>query len=389
MEYLLPHATDRQKELISAAISEGSYRKAAKKLGVSVGTIEAAIRRAQSRAALALIDPDQDLHQSIPDGQIVKGTSTLIDMKTNTSVMQWIKTDTSAEQRLVAYRNALDGLIADLPKLPPEKFNGNASGDLIAFYPLGDPHIGMRSWHEECGDDWDLAIAEKAFVGVFDRLVRSAPRCKRAVILNLGDFFHADNVAGVTERSGHHLDLDGRYAKMVRIGMKVIRRLIHSALEHHETVTVINAIGNHDDTGAMFLSIALEHIYELEPRVTVDSSPAPFHYVRHGKCLVGAHHGHSCKADKLPMVMATDRAADWGETEFRYWYTGHTHQDKLKEHPGCKVESFRTLAAKDAYATWHGYRSGQDSKCIVLHKDFGEVERHTVSLAMIHGKKAA
>ena len=81
--------------------------------------------------------------------------------------------------------------------------------------------------------------------------------------------------------------------------------------------------------------------------------------------------------------MATDRAKDWGETEYRYWATGHIHHDTLKEYPGVKVESFRTIAAKDAYATWNGYRSGQDSKAIVYHKDFGEVERHTVNLRMV------
>lgn len=81
--------------------------------------------------------------------------------------------------------------------------------------------------------------------------------------------------------------------------------------------------------------------------------------------------------------MATDRAKDWGETEFRYLHTGHIHHDTMKEYPGVKVESFRTLAAKDAYATWNGYRSGQDSKAIVYHRDFGEVERHTVNIAMV------
>ncbi|MFM7009520.1 MAG: oxidoreductase, partial [Betaproteobacteria bacterium] len=82
-------------------------------------------------------------------------------------------------------------------------------------------------------------------------------------------------------------------------------------------------------------------------------------------------------------IMATDQAKEWGETEYRYWYTGHIHHDTLKEYAGCKVESFRTIAGKDAYATWNGYRSGQDSKCIVLDRHHGEVERHTVNIGMV------
>lgn len=188
---------------------------------------------------------------------------------------------------------------------------------------------------------------------------------------------------GVTSRSGHHLDMDGRFAKMVRIGMKIMRQMICSALQRHKRVRVINATGNHDDTSSMFLAIALANIYEKEPRVIIDDAPTPFHYVEWGKCMFGVHHGHSCKPERLPGVMASDQPEMWGRTKYRYWYTGHIHHDTKKEFAGVTQESFRTLAAKDAYATWGGYRSGQDMKSIVLHKDFGEVERHTVNLAMI------
>jgi len=239
------------------------------------------------------------------------------------------------------------------------------------------------AWGEESGQDWDLKIATKAFTGVFKRLVNSTPSCKQAVIFNLGDYFHSDNMKGVTDRSGHVLDMDGRFAKMKRVGYKIMRMMIEHALEHHEKVRVINSIGNHDDTGAIDMAISLAEIYENEPRLTVDISPTPYHYVRFGATLIGTHHGHTTKADKLPLVMATDMASDWGEAKHRYWYTGHIHHDTMKEFSGCKVESFRTLAAKDAYATWHGYRAGQDSKAIVIHREHGEIERHTVNLDMI------
>ncbi|MEB0229171.1 oxidoreductase, partial [Pseudomonas sp. 5S1] len=73
----------------------------------------------------------------------------------------------------------------------------------------------------------------------------------------------------------------------------------------HARVRVCNVIGNHDETGAIWLSIALSHIYANEPRVQIDTSPAPFMYHEHGKVLIGMHHGHSCKPDRLPGVMAT------------------------------------------------------------------------------------
>ena len=210
-----------------------------------------------------------------------------------------------------------------------------------------------------------------------------SPACENAVIINLGDWYHADNQEGVTTRSGHSLDMDGRYAKMARVGIKVMRQCIESALNRHKNVRVINVIGNHEDTSSIMLSICLANVYEKEPRVTIDTSPGAFNYVRHGKVLIGCHHGHSCKPDKLPGVMATDKAKDWGETMYRYWYIGHVHHQSLKDYAGVTVESFRTLAAKDAYAHSGGYRATRDMKAIIMHKEYGEVSRKTVNPSML------
>lgn len=81
--------------------------------------------------------------------------------------------------------------------------------------------------------------------------------------------------------------------------------------------------------------------------------------------------------------MAADRAQDWGASTHRYWWIGHVHHQSLKDYPGVTVESFRTLAAKDSYAHWGGYRAPRDMKCIVLDIEDGEVFRHTASIARI------
>ena len=55
----------------------------------------------------------------------------------------------------------------------------------------------------------------------------------------------------------------------------------------------------------------------------------------------------------------------------------------MKDFTGCKVESFRILAPKDAWAAEKGYRAQQDMKAIILHKDYGEVARHIVNPEML------
>jgi hypothetical protein len=184
-------------------------------------------------------------------------------------------------------------------------------------------------------------------------------------------------------RSGHVLDADGRYAKMIRVGILVMRQCIEAALAKHKTVRVVNVIGNHDETGALWLSVLLSILYQNEPRVAVETSPALFSYVEFGKTLIGLHHGHTCKPNALPAVMAADQPEAWGRTTYRYWYLGHVHHQSVFEFPGCVVETFNTLAAKDAYATAGGWRSRENMKAILLHKEHGEVGRNTVCPAML------
>lgn len=375
--------TDRQRELIKAwEDAQNNARAAALALGIHHSYVSRTVQRIEGYAAARGHAPQHDMTRVAPAGFLVKGTSTLYDRKGGIAA-QWVKTRLDPQKFEEMMTAMAESMAATLPRVDtisgPEFFNE----DTMAVYPLGDPHIGVLCWAMETGQDWDLRIAERSYLAAFDRIVSAAPSCKEAVIVNLGDYFHADNLENVTTRSGHHLDVDGRYAKMIDIGVIIVRRMIERALAHHESVRVINAIGNHDDTGAMWLSVCLKNTYENNPRVTIDVNPTPFHYVKFGKTFLGVHHGHTCKLDRLPGVMAADRPKEWGDSEFRYWLTGHIHHDSKKEFGGCTVESFRTLAAKDAYANAGGYRALQDIKCLVMHKEHGEIERHTVNLSMI------
>lgn len=380
---LLQYATERQAECLRAYWEHDSIRKAADALGINNRAVWGAISAVKKKAARQGYSPEHDMRHVVPDGFKVKGVSTYYD-KDGKPRGQWVKSAEDRERQLEILREGIEAMTADLPRLAPRTSTPDGlDGRLMACYPIGDLHVGMLSWPEETGEDWNLELAERIQCGAMQRLVELSPACEQATIVNLGDFFHADNTAGVTERSGHHLDTDGRYGKMFRVGVKIMRRCIESALSKHGTVRVINVGGNHDDTGTLAMRVCLANIYENEPRVIIDQSPGGFHYFRHGRVLVGTHHGHSCKPDRLPGVMAADRAQDWGETVHRYWWMGHVHHQSLKDYPGVTVESFRTLAAKDAYASWGGYRAPRDMKCIVLDLDDGEVHRITVNAAMV------
>lgn len=297
-------------------------------------------------------------------------------------VLQWVKEAKDNSKR--AAEEMIAAMCEDLPRIEAsEPRSKEFREDAIAVYPMGDPHFGMFAWGEEAGEDFDLGIAEKNLCSAVSRLVETVPACENALIINLGDFFHADNSESRTARSGYALDTDTRWPKVLRVGIKALRQCIESALAKHNHVTIINAIGNHDDHTAMMLSVALSNIYEGEPRVTVLDNPTIKHYYRFGRNLFGVHHGHTIKMQDLPLQMAIDRPADWSETKYRFFFTGHIHHDSKKEIGGVVIESFRTLAPKDAWHASMGYQSGRDMKSILFHKEFGEIERHTVSVEML------
>lgn len=317
----------------------------------------------------------------MPPGYHVRGTSTLRNATTGAAVLVWEKTAIDADSRLTAILDAVEGIADKLPREPVIPAPDSSGGaELLAVYPMGDPHLGMYAWEPEAGENFDLEIAERHLLGAVDRLVSLAPAAEAALILNLGDFFHADNASARTTRSHASLDVDGRWSKVLAVGVRVLCRVIERALERHARVTLRNEIGNHDDHTSIALSIALEHHYHDNPRVTVDTSPAKFWYYRFGDCLLATTHGDTCKLAQLPGIMAVDRREDWGQTEHRRWYTGHVHHESVKEFPGVVVETFRTLAPRDAWHAAQGYRSGRDMRLDIWHAKKGLINRHILGI---------
>lgn len=382
-KYRIYCKSSSEEAYFDAVANNGSNVKAAEALGVNRRTVDRAMKNIVARANLQGFAPENDLTHPVPDTHIAKGVSTMYDANGDVK-LQWVKSDVKADglkDLAEGIARAMEKSIKPKKKIPaPRKIPVK---DLLAVYPMGDPHIGLYSWHEETGNDFDCEIAERDLRQAVDYLVYAAPATEECLIANLGDFFHADDASNTTSRSGNTLDVDGRWSKVLDVGIAIMEYVIDKALEKHKKVTVINEIGNHDDHTSIVLSRCLHARYKLNPRVTIDNSPKPCHYYRFGKVMIGTAHGDKTKPDILGEIMAVDRAKDWGETLYRYWLTGHIHHISRKEFRGCVVESFRTMAGKDAWHSHAGYRSGRDMNCIVYHKDFGEVSRIRFDIRMV------
>jgi hypothetical protein len=346
------------------------------------------LQRIKQKAAQMGYSPDHDMNKPVPDGFVVSGVSTYYNDE-GKPTGQWVKSRLTADDRLKALQEAIADSVAEYKGLgkPTKQLKQKQDGsNYMVAIPIGDPHIGMYAWSEEAGEDFDTDIARNDLLNASRNLFNASPDANRCLIANLGDFFHSDNQSNRTARSGAALDVDTRWARVLKLGCMVMVDMIHLALKKYPQVEVINAIGNHDDHSAVMLSAFLSAYFSDEPRVTVQPTTAKFHYVKFGKCLIGVTHGDTIKHNDLGELMATDKAEDWGSTEHRMWFVGHIHHSRKTELRGCTVESFRTLAAKDAWHAAKGYRSGRDMNAIVLHKDYGEVARYRCDIRMARGQ---
>lgn len=383
LELLRVCENDYQRNYVKVC-AENGIGNAAKILRINRRTLQRKLKRLTEMLAKRGVSPANGMTHEVPSPFVVSGVSTLYNAEGQISA-QWVKSKLKEDESFHAIREAIEELADEYkgiakPIKPPARNND----DLLCILPLGDPHVGLYSWALETGigNDFDTTIARNDLLAAASRLVDVAPPATRALIINLGDFFHADSFSQLT-KSGHKLDVDTRWPRVLKIGCQLMVDMISLALKKHREVEVINAIGNHDDHSSIMLSAFLEAWFHNEPRVKIHPTISKFHYIEFGKCLIGVTHGDTVKHMALGELMASDMPDAWGRTTHRYWYTGHIHHTSKTELRGVVVESFRTLAARDAWHTASGYRSGRDMYAIVLSKEFGEVERHRCDIRQI------
>lgn len=192
----------------------------------------------QARAARAGYAHERDMTRATPAPFFVKGVSSYYGAN-GKLCGQWVKTQLDQEQSFEALQAFIEGLAEGVKGLSPcIEPPAHVASDLLTVYPLGDPHFGMFAMAEECGEDFDLGIAEAHTKAAIDRLVGCAPPSETALVLPLGDIMHNDNNTNRTPRSGASLDVDSRWSKILQVTLRSMIYCIMRALTRHENVIV-------------------------------------------------------------------------------------------------------------------------------------------------------
>jgi len=365
-------------------LEHGSMRAACKALSLNLQSIRGPLKRVKARAAAKGWAPEADMTHIASPAHVVKGTSTLYG-DDGAIKQQWVKTDLDREKLEQLAKEFIDAASESIKREPPRALKTKGQhADLCNLYIATDYHLGMLAWGEETrGDDWDVSIAEDLLVNWFRAAIAQSPKAQQAVAGFLGDGIHQDGFAAVTPTSGHNLDADSRYQKIVRTWIRARRRIMRMLLDKYPKIVLIEAEGNHSPATDAVMREWWAALYEDEPRVEVDTSPDPYYCVEWGQTSLFFHHGHRKKPAQVDDVSAAKFREVWGRTKHSYAHMGHLHHRDVKETNLMVVEQHRTLAAADAYASSHGWLSGREAQCITYHKDYGEVGRVIITPEML------
>jgi hypothetical protein len=313
-------------------------------------------------------------------GEKLSKRSYLYNNQTGETHLTWYKTDLKA-QAIQSLSDALESFTPKpLPKTPTPK--GKKDSDLLTLYTLTDFHLGMYSWAEESGEDWDTEIASRVMLSAVKEMAEKSCKAESCILNIQGDFLHWDGLDAVTPANKHILDADTRFGRLIELSLDLITWSIEILLAHHKKVHVIICEGNHDPASAKWLPKSLSRIFRSNPRVEFDNSEFPYYAYLHGQTMLGFHHGHKKKNKDLPALFSSEPRfrSMWGEATYTYIHSGHYHftEQDMAEAGGAIVERHPTLASRDAYAARGGWVSRRAARAITYHKTDGEVERVTV-----------
>lgn len=388
-QYLIDHVkeqgegvfTKTQEQYLMACHKAGSANKAAKLLNKNRRTIDEAIKVIKRHAAIKGNQPSRDLTHKTADGFNAKRISTAYNKHGEVS-LQWVIQEPEKISLKEKVKAIAEGLMDDLkgfktPVPPPKPI----AKDYLAMYMIGDHHFGMLADGDTKLDDadWDVKIATQVLINSIDRLTARSGHAHTGVLVNVGDFFHADSSKNETT-NGTRVDVDTRIGKTYKLAGRLFQLLIDKMLKTHQQVVVINVRGNHDGDMAVHLSSHLELMYKKEKRVTVIENYSKFIQYQWQNNLFVYHHGDRIKHEQILQTVVKNLDEEWSKSKNRYCHLGHIHHNMKKEIGSMHFEHWGSLTAVDQWHSDSGYGAERSITVVTYHRLYGEDSRVKIKI---------
>ncbi len=117
-------------------------------------------------------------------------------------------------------------------------------------------------------------------------MVSASPKAGTGMLCQLGDFPALGRHPQRDPTIGPYSGRRHRYAKLVDLTMSVMAEAVNIMLAHFGKVVIVNAEGNHDISGSIWLRKHLAHLFSKDRRVQVIDNDYPYYAYLHGQTML-------------------------------------------------------------------------------------------------------
>ncbi len=353
--------------VLGAVREYGSIRAASRSLGIPRTTLRRFIEKESSPKRLLAEKQAKEVAEPAKSSDALTDVCESLNIKQSEVRGAWLKgpeasvwlrrEPKSVEKELSADFVALLDSARRYVVRGPESPNADS---MLVVCPV-DAHFGKLAYHGETNEDYDPSIAATIYrQAVSDALTHFNPgRIKKIVLVIGSDQLNADSSKSMTTSGTVVQSVDTRYTRVFDIAVAATIAAIEDCVQIAD-VHVPVVPGNHDELSSCLLAKVVKQYFRHDPRVFVDDDEILRKYIHFGTNLIGLTHRFT-KFDTAPVLMATEKPAEWGITTCREFLTGHLHTTRAKawtpyyEVSGVVVRITSSLSSTDLWHFANGY----------------------------------
>lgn len=242
------------------------------------------------------------------------------------------------------------------------------SGDNILILPLVDFHWNLLSTEYITGNEYNKKIAAENFRNIIsDTVSRTVGRNISKIKFVIGnDLFNANGINGSTfkgtqqDNESHIFEAYTELFELITSGIEVLKKLA--------PVDILYVPSNHDKEVTMYFMYTLRAQYKEDPDVSVDCSPLPRKYFRHGRTLF--MFTHTIKQDAINRnIMAEASHMIDGVSDIQVMLA-HLHNETVSDGI-ITIRRLPTTSGLSAWAKDKGYVGKQIHQSFVFNDKRG------------------
>lgn len=294
----------------------------------------------------------------IPDNMEVKSAW----MGANGKMLYSFKTKSGPVNELDQFRSNLLYELSHLNKVQRNSYITKNDAPYVLEISLPDLHFGK-------GDT--LELLDNFYESIVSLTEKCAGLPLKEIILPIGnDGLNSEGMRqSTTKGTPQHDSLP--WFESFQIYSKALMEAINY-LRNIAPVRVVVVQGNHDYERMFYVGEVISAFYHSDDRVIVDNSTESRKFVHFGNVLIMYTHGDNEKHSELPIIMATERPAEFALSTHRETHCGHFHKEMVvDEQRGIKTRFLPSICTTDEWHKKMGYDAYRSAQALLWSEDKG------------------